>query len=274
MNNILIKQLSELAIACQQKDIKPIICGGLGVYLSFCRKEDEIRQMIRATQDIDLMFCRQDLIEEAKRKAMAEIITEKLEYVVQEQKKHHGFKKDPDQELDILVPFVEGLPQMNYRLSIVKSVLHGHITTEAEFIDEDMRTILLSDISKEFGDNVIIYVPCPTNLMIMKLHAFNDRIKEPHDDLDRAMAHAFDIYVIIMLTNRDDLKDGQSFLFRHTDSDIIQKTKVIIENYFSNYAQAGWQYVLRGNNFYPTMMISDREERLKEASARLVRWFK
>jgi hypothetical protein len=102
-SNSLIKQLGELAKACQRKDVKPIICGGLGVYLSFCRKEGEIRQMIRATQDIDLMFCGQDLLEEAKRKAMAEIITGELEYAVQEDKKHHGFRKDPDQELDILV---------------------------------------------------------------------------------------------------------------------------------------------------------------------------
>jgi hypothetical protein len=41
MDNILIKQLAELAKACQRKDVKPIICGGLGVYLSFCNKEND-----------------------------------------------------------------------------------------------------------------------------------------------------------------------------------------------------------------------------------------
>lgn len=79
MENKIIEQLVDLAEACRKKDIKPIICGGLGIYLSYCRKTDEIQQMLRATQDIDLMFSRQDLIEEAKRKAMAEMITGELE---------------------------------------------------------------------------------------------------------------------------------------------------------------------------------------------------
>lgn len=93
MDKIIPAQLAELAQACQRKNIRPIICGGLGVYLSFCKKDGEIQQMIRATQDIDLMFSRQDLLEEAKRTAMAEIITEELEYLVHEEKKHHGFRK-------------------------------------------------------------------------------------------------------------------------------------------------------------------------------------
>jgi hypothetical protein len=231
--------------------------------------------MIRVTQDIDLMFCRKDLLEEAKRKAMAEMITGQLEYVVQKDKQRFGFMKGSGQELDILVPPVEGLPQKYYRLTIVKAVLHGHITQEAEFIDEDLRTISLSDISGDFpdGDNVKLYIPCLTNLMIMKLYAFNDRIEGNRKDFDRAMDHAFDVYVIIMLTNIDDLKEGKSFLSRHSDSDIIHKTKLILENRFSNYAQAGWQSVLQNNNFYPTMTLSEKEEKLKQASARLIRWF-
>jgi hypothetical protein len=50
MDDKLIRQLGELASACRQREVKPIICGGLGVYLSFCKKEGEIRQMIRATR--------------------------------------------------------------------------------------------------------------------------------------------------------------------------------------------------------------------------------
>ena len=83
----LIKQLAELATACQRKDIKPIICGGLGIYLSYCNKENEVKQMLRATQDIDLMLSKSDLLQEAKRNAIAEIITDELKYTVQPSKK-------------------------------------------------------------------------------------------------------------------------------------------------------------------------------------------
>jgi hypothetical protein len=261
MDNILIKQLAELAKACQRKDVKPIICGGLGVYLSFCNKEDEINQMIRATQDIDLMLSKQDLLEEAKRKAIAEIITEELKYIVQPDKKHHGFKKSNNQELDILVPPVEGLPIRNYRLNIVKSILHGHITKEAEFIDEDLRIVRLSDVSHDYleSKDIELYVPSPTNLMIMKLFAYDDRYQGKSKDLDRAMAHAWDIYIAIMLADITDLKEGQAFLSRHSDSEIIQKTQSIIEKSFSQYEKAGWQiqllppsrqmYLLSGNTY-------------------------
>jgi hypothetical protein len=275
MENRIIKQLVELAEACQKKDIKPIVCGGLGVYLSFCEKEGDIQQMLRATQDIDLMLSKQDLLEEAKRNAMAEIITGELEYVVQEGKKHFGFRKEPDQELDILAPPMEDLERNNYRLSIVKSTLHAHITEEAEYTDEDLREISLSEtfdgISTE--DNVIVYVPCPTNLMIMKLYAFSDRIEGKREGLDRAMAHAFDVYITIMLTNREDFKEGQGFLSRHIDSDIILKTKSIIKHSFSNYEKVGWQTILNSPNFHSTLNIGQKQEKLQDASARLFRWF-
>jgi hypothetical protein len=275
MDNILIKQLAELAKACQRKDVKPIICGGLGVYLSFCNRENEISQMIRATQDIDLMLSRQDLLEEAKRKAIAEIITEELKYLVQPEKKHHGFKKEDNQELDILVPPVEGLPIRNYRLNIVKSILHGHITEEAEFIDEDLRTVRLSDVSDDHlgSKEIELYVPSPTNLMIMKLFAYDDRHQGESEDLDRAMAHAWDVYIAIMLADITDLKEGQAFLSRHSDSEIIQKTQSIVEKSFSQYEKAGWQTVLSSPNFYPALSVTQKEEKLEQAAARLRRWF-
>lgn len=275
MDNILIKQLAELAKACQQIDVKPIICGGLGVYLSFCNKENEINQMIRATQDIDLMLSKKDLLEEAKRKAIAEMITDELEYVVQPEKKHHGFKKGDTQELDILVPPIEGLPQKYYRHIIVKSALHGHITEEAEFIDEDLRKVLLSDISEDYHENdeIRVYVPSATNLMIMKLFAFNDRNEGTRKTPDRAMAHALDIYIIIMLTDMSDLKTGQAFLSRHADSEIIQNTRSIVKNSFYEYEKVGWQTVLSSPTFYPALKLADKEEKLKQAATRLKRWF-
>jgi hypothetical protein len=109
--------------------------------------------------------------------------------------------------------------------------------------------------------------------MIMKLYAFEDRIKGARQDLDRAIAHAFDVYIIIMLTDINDLREGQKFLARHKDSEIILETKRIIENNFSQYGKVGWQTVLRSSIFYPTQSIAERNEMLRQASARLLRWF-
>ncbi len=275
MDNNLLEQLAELVIACHRKNVKPIVCGGLGVYLSFCNKDDEINQMLRATWDIDLMLSKKDLLEEAKRNAIAEIITNELKYIAQPNKQIHGFKKNGNQELDILVPPVKGLPKTNHRLKIVKSILHGYITEEAEFIDEELRVVRLSDISADIFDNkeVELYVPSPTNLIIMKLFAYNDRCQGKRQSPDRAMAHAWDVYIAIMLTDITDFKEGQAFLKRHADSGIITKAKSIIESSFSQYEKGGWQIVMSSPNFYPTMNIAEREEKLKQATARIVRWF-
>ncbi len=275
LNNSLIIQLTELAKAFQQRDIKPIICGGLGVYLSSCTKESPITQMIRATQDVDLVFSKQDLIDQSKRNAMAEVIVGELEYIVQDKKRYHGFRKDPGLELDILVPDVAELPHDNYRLKLVKSTLHGHIAEEAEFIDEDLQIIFLSDISRKFADktDIKIYVPCTTNLMIMKLYAFRDRIEGKRDNPERAMAHAFDIYIVIMLTDIRDIKKAQTFLSRHEDSTIIKEAKEIVKDSFSMCEKIGWQTVLESPLFYPTLSVAQRRDKLQKASERLLRWF-
>jgi hypothetical protein len=203
------------------------------------------------------------------------MITGELEYIVQEEKRYHGFRKEPDQELDILVPPMEELTRSYYRLRIVKSTLHGYITQEAEYIDEDLREVSLSDTFDEIPpeNDQVVYVPCPTNLMIMKLYAFSDRIEGERKDLDRAMAHAFDVYVTIMLAGREDLKEGQALIWRHKDSDIILKTKTLINDSFSDYEKPGWQTVLGSPNFHPGMSIADKQEKLRQACIRLLRWF-
>ncbi len=275
MDNELLTQLSELAVACNKGGISPIICGGLGVYLSFCRKESEVAQMIRATQDIDLMLSPRDLIEEAKRRAIAKIITEDLKYIVRDDMRHHGFTKEHNRQLDVLAPPVEGLKIDNYRVKIVESVLHGRKTDEAVFIDEDLRSVRLSEVlpGADTSEAATVFVPSPTNMMIMKLFAFADRSGGAKQTDDKAQAHAWDIYVAIMLTDRNDFKEGQDFLKRHSESNIIIRTQGIVRNSFSEVEQKGWQVVLESSNFYPNLDRQEKEDKLVQARSRLTRWF-
>jgi len=275
MDNALLMQLGELARACCNAGIKPIICGGLGVYLSFFKKHNEISNMIRATQDIDLMLSRQDIIEEAKRRIIADILTKDLKYVVCDNKRYHGFLKDDNRQLDILVPPVEGLVVKNHRLQIVKSTLHGYITEEAQFIDEELVSVLLCDIDNTFNDDkeIRLYVPSPTNLMIMKLYAFADRIEGTRQSSDRAIDHSWDLFISIMLTDRNDYLKSRDFLKRHCDSEIIQRAKSIVANKFSGTDCSGWQSILAASNFYPELNRKEKEVKLADAAGRLVRWF-
>jgi len=229
----------------------------------------------RATTDIDLMLTKTQVRKEAERRAIAETITDGLGYFVREGCEYYQFIKEPDQELDILSPPVDGLEVDNFRVKIVKSKLHGHITAEACFIEDGLRTVSLREFlpdSEESG-GLEVQVPSPTNLLLLKLFAFNDRDEGQRLDPERAQAHAWDVYVTIMLTYRNDFLEGQDFLSWHEDSDIIRTARSIVAGKFNAVEQAGWRRVLESSDFYPDLDRREKEAKLDEARRRLLRWF-
>ena len=270
MDEMILYQLAELAGAFNKIGIKPVICGGLGIYLGFHSRESKVP--LRTTNDIDLILTKTQVLEQSRREAIAEIITDKLKYVVCEGGKHFKFQKG-NQYLDVLAQPVEGIDIEGFRAKFVKSHLHGHITPEACFIEEDLITISLSDIlpDNEKTGGIEVFVPSPTNLLLLKLFAFDDRDEKKEND--PAQAHAFDVYVTVTLADRNDYLQGQKFLARHKNSQIIQRSESIVTNKFSSVDQVGWQRVLETSSFFPNLNVQQKRERLDEAKRRLVRWF-
>lgn len=275
MDRRIFQQLADLAESFNRIGLKPVICGGLGIYLCFNKYEGEAQGLIRTTNDIDLILTKTQVLEQAKCKAIAEIITGELRYIVREGREYLHFKKNNDQYLDILAPPIEGFKTDGFRIKFVRSKLHGHITDEARFIEEDLRTVSLSqflpDNDKRYNPEV--QVPSPTNSLILKLFAFNDRDQGQRQDSERAQAHALDIYIAIMLTTRADYLEGQKFLSRHKDSEIIQKARSIVDSKLSSVDKPGWLLVLEASSFYPEKNVRQKRERLDDAKRRLVRWF-
>ncbi len=269
MDDTILIQLAELAKPFNKIGIKPVICGGLGVYLRFRNSDGAAHSIIRATNDIDLMIIKQQVAEMSRREVIAEIITGELAYVVRAGGEHFRFTKAPNQRLDILAPPLEGFRTDGNRVNLVKSKLHGHITEEACFIDEDLRTINLSTVPA--ADSIEVQVPSPTNLLILKLCAFDDRDKK--GEAERAQTHAFDVYITVTLANRDDYLEGQKFLVRHSDSQEIKRVMSIVKDKFDSVDQPGWQRVLEASYFYPNMSVKQKRDELEQAKNRLVRWF-
>jgi hypothetical protein len=271
----IIEQLADLAASFNKLGLRPVICGGVGIYLCFHKAQGQARQMIRATTDIDLMLTKTQVFEQAKRRAIAETITSELKYVVRDGREHLHFKKDQDQYLDILSPPIEGFKADSVRIKFVRSKLHGHITPEACFVEEGLRTVSIEQLllDDERAKGLEVQVPSPTNLMLLKLYAFNDRDEGDRLDIERAQAHAWDIYIMIMLSDRDDYLEGQNFLSRHRDSKIIQTAQSIVGYKFSSIEQTGWRRVLESSDFYPGHNRGQKEGMLDEARRRLIRWF-
>ncbi len=265
-------QLLELAQAFEEIGITPLICGGLGLYLCFHRYPTE---QLRVTNDIDLMLTQSQIIEQSQRNAIDEIIKERLHYMVCKGSEHFRFFKEPDQRLDILVPRVGDIETDNFRIKLVKSKLHGHLIEEACFIEEDLRTISLSNILQggKAATDLKVAVPSPTNQLILKLCAFDDRNQGQRQGIERAQAHAWDIYTIITLSDREDYLEGQRFLSRHKNSDIVRKAELIVTANFSSVDKDGWLRVLETSAFYPDLNIQQKRNMLDEAKRRLARWF-
>ena len=87
MNDKMLQQLVELATAFERHGLKAIICGGLGVYLCLSAKDSkpEQRNILRVTNDIDLILTKQHVSKPGNRKVIAQIITDELKYIVREE---------------------------------------------------------------------------------------------------------------------------------------------------------------------------------------------
>lgn len=166
---------------------------------------------------------------------------------------------------------VDGIKVKDFRSKVAKSRLHGYYTPEAVFIEEGLRMVLLSEIWPVSSKNIGVQVPSPVNLLIMKLFAFDDR--DEKGETEHSQAHAYDVYVLVTLTDREDFHEGRDFLARHTDSKIIKRAQSIVRNKFFSVEQNGWRSVLSSSAFYSGLAISQKSEFLEQACRRLLRWF-
>jgi hypothetical protein len=271
MNVAILKQLQEIAEAFRGIGLRPVICGGLGIYLLFRDRS----QMVRATQDIDLLITGSQAAQRATREAMARAIVDQLQYAVREDGRCFRFAKGPTHQLDILTPPMEAVATEGGRVKLARTKLHGRLTPEACFIEEDLRTVDLSLLMPGLlqAGSLLVSVPSPTNMLILKLFAFDDRDSDPREDEERAQAHAYDIYLITTLAQLSDFREGRKFLHQHKASEVIQKARDIVVTKFLTLDRSGWKHVLTSAAFYPGQSIDSRREQLDLARRRLLRWF-
>lgn len=270
MNEAVLEQLHDLAKSFNKIGLEPVICGGLGIYLWFCNRQRDIE--LRATNDIDLMVTQMQARNEVARQSILKAITNELNYVLRSEGQCFMFQRPPYDKLDVLAPPIAGLTRENdFRVRLVKSKLHGRLTPEAAFIEEDLETIHLHDIfTTQCDSDCCIQLPSLTNLLIMKLFAFDDRHKAKN--YERAEAHAYDIFVITALSDRTDYLKSRAFMSRHVKSEIISKAKSVIFESFREETNPGWQYVLRAG-VYGNLGPNQRFQKIRHTANRLVRWF-
>ena len=252
---ILETALYELADALDGFGCKLIIGGGFGLYLCQIAIADhvEIETLIprenwcepRTTSDIDI-FLETTIVASLGQMQSIRAALDALGYTVIADVKYLHFEKTFGPEERVELNFLTGpitdqslSSQLKFNRPRVRPKgdveLHAYLTDEAIGLSEHL--IPVSQV--EGGTRAAtknIFVPHPSTFLIMKLHAFRDRVDEP----DKASQHAIDIYRVICMMSEADFKQTKIFLRANSTSKPALQAAHITKEYFGSLDQMGF----------------------------------
>jgi hypothetical protein len=141
--------------------------------------------------------------------------------------------------------------------------LHAYLTEEALDFEESLFTLRLDGIgSDKQAGTVTIYIPQAFTFLLMKLHAFADRVQDVDDDLGRH--HALDVYRIIAMLTEEEYALVHQNIQKHEASRPILRARVIIATYFSSPTAVGALRLREHSLFTPRMDVDKLVETLAD----------
>ena len=114
---------------------------------------------------------------------------------------------------------------------------HAYLVDEAKGIS--FYPIPVESVSLLYDENKIsnIFIPSGINYIILKLHAFRDRIEDESVDLGRH--HAYDIFALITDMDKSDWENAAAHFESEKESDYIKSSTQIINDFFSTSTSLG-----------------------------------
>ena len=244
-NDILTSSLIELAKELEKADVPLIVGGGLSLYLRttlFKKKYSPRypkRVLQRSTKDIDI-FLSSDLIIDSAKIELIRNALKKLNY--EPVTKFFQFSKSITPDRNILVDILSAPPpeedadKIKVRGVRIKPVgieeFHARLVKEAK--DINLGSIPINDFSN-LKKNVNIsnlFIPSSFNYIILKLHAFNDRVND--SSVEYGQHHAYDIFATITDMDEEDWKNAEHHFSLGKDFEYIKSAQNIVSNNFSN----------------------------------------
>jgi hypothetical protein len=279
------KAFLELLNEIKETHIKLILGGGFGLYL----KTEHVRKLgirtlfsewpeARSTNDLDLFVRPELLIHSEKLKPLAAAI-EKLGYKpVKGAEKYQFIKsgsggvKAGSIKLDILTG-----PRSCFSGTRVKTDdrrakpqpsigLHAHPVDEAPTLEKGILSIVLEDRAVS-GANLQtwqpeVYLPHPFTFLMMKLHAFKDRLDDADKDYGRY--HALDLYSILATTTEIEWNQAIGFRDEMVKNQKVIASRYLVSKHFSVRNRIGIVRMMESPYFRPELQIDDFISALKE----------
>ncbi|MEQ9616828.1 MAG: hypothetical protein RLN60_02205 [Phycisphaerales bacterium] len=259
--DVLVTALLDLAHELPDLPKPLLVGGGFGLYLKqrhLEEKEDldtliagELWPPARATEDVDLLLPTEVIISVEHMRAIRAAL-DTLGY--RPDVPNFQFVKDTKRgpvKIDLLTGDVpdEHADKVHVKPPRVRPVgdvaLHAYLAREAIELGLAPFEFTLRGVrSDDTPAGLTVRIPNSFTYLLMKLHAFRDRVDDERKDL--GAHHALDVYRIIAMLNREEYDLVKRLAEDHAASDAVRDARAIVSNSFGSSSSVGVLRLLAG----------------------------
>lgn len=254
--------LLDLLHCSQQRGIRLILIGGLGLYI---KREEVVRQGVidrerllpdaRATSDIDALIQIADLGDVDKRQALRDVICEELGYEPDPAARYFKFFRDvvrAGQEIPDRIKIdlhsreraegeaVRSKPSST-RIPPECKILQARKTKEAFAVEARPCSVVLEG-QRSGGQACTVEVLLPHLFasLVMKLRAALDHVETaPAEREPRNRKHAFDVYLILSMMTADDWQESLEMVQMYVDEPELRAVRAGLKLLFGSDSAPG-----------------------------------
>jgi hypothetical protein len=243
----LVTALLDLAAELPELPTPVLVGGGFGLYLKqlHLEEQDVVDTLFpperwapaRATEDIDLLLPTEIIVSSRHMRSIRNAL-DRLAY--KPEVEHFQFTRNTSQgrvKIDFLTCDVSREQRSKTRIKpprvqpVEKVQLHAYLTKEALALGHAPFELTLNGFRSSGEPATLrVYIPNPFTYLLMKLHAFHDRLNDERKNL--AAHHAVDIYRIISMLTRDEFELVKSLAASNQEAKPVINAALIVGRAF------------------------------------------
>lgn len=280
----LITTLIDLDRAIGQPRFKFILGGGFGLYLKQIHlQQTNVRTMLpgdlwpspRATEDLDF-FLPTEIVASLEDMTKLRQALDRIGFKPVEEAKFLHFSKPWEPAGRVKIDMLTGPigPIAKSKLKVTPPrvrprgdlELHAYLTEEALDFEESLFTVTLDGVgSDKQPGTVTVNIPQPFTFLLMKLHAFADRMNDANVDLGRH--HSLDVYRIVAMLTENEFNQVRQMVKKHSTSRPLARGREIISEHFSSPTAMGLIRLREHALFTPRMDVAELVKNLNDLFA-------
>ena len=271
----LITTILDLLSAIGRAEFKLILGGGYGLYLKqlHLQTADGVRTLLpgelwphpRTTEDLDVFLPTEIVVSLEHMRAIRDALDALGFQPVAGVEFLHFAKPWPGAgrvKIDMLTgPINDKATRQNLKITAPRVrprgtlQLHAYLTAEAIDFDQSLMPLSVKGNRSDGTQGVAtVFVPQAFTFLLMKLHAFADRVADDSRDLGRH--HVLDVYRIIAMLTPDEYDSVLENVRRHSESLPVRRARCIVTEYFSSPAALGVLRLREHTLFTTTMDVN------------------